>query len=177
MNQRQLWDTALTRSLPALARYVVAEGLTAEAASADPRGFAVSVARSEGWPDWLRLLLTRPLAYRAALDLKVPREPLAELAESRDHATALWANYALAEGSAGDKSAGGSPSESRGRGRLRPKTRPAPRPGTRRQSARGPTPGDSTRPPAWLRRNHPGAAALWSGWTVNEGRLVPSRDP
>src|SRR4051812_9837506 len=34
VNQRQLWDNALSRSLPPLARYVLAEALTAEAASA-----------------------------------------------------------------------------------------------------------------------------------------------
>ncbi len=102
VNQRQLWDTALNRSLPPLARYVVAEKLTAEAASADPRAYGAAVAKSEGWPVWLRLLLIRPLAYSTALDLSVPRDYLKMLARNPDQATALWALYTLAEGSEGD---------------------------------------------------------------------------
>jgi hypothetical protein len=62
VNQRQLWDIALRKPLPPLARYLVAEAPTAEAAVADPHAYGVAVARSEGWPDWLRLLLLRPIA-------------------------------------------------------------------------------------------------------------------
>ena len=64
-NDRQRIGSALDRKRPAgpLARYVVAEGLTPEAIRADPKGYALMVAKSEGWPDWLRLLLVRPLAY------------------------------------------------------------------------------------------------------------------
>ncbi len=84
VNQRQLWDVALRKDLPPLARYVVAEGLTDEAAAADPKGYGLAVVRSEGWPDWLRLLLLRPLAYRAAAGHPLPREALAELRQTRD---------------------------------------------------------------------------------------------
>src|SRR5262249_44674293 len=96
VNQRQLWDVALSRQLPPLAGYVVAEARTAEAGEAAPRAYGAAVARSEGWPVWLRLLLTRPMAYAAALDRPVPRTSLAELTRNPDRATALLATYALA---------------------------------------------------------------------------------
>jgi hypothetical protein len=173
VNQRQLWDIALRRTLPPLARYVVAEGLTAEAASADPRGYGVAVARSEGWPDWLRLLLTRPLAYRAALDLPVPRDPLTELTRSPDRSTALWATYALAEGSSGD------PKDADTLRRLASEDTPE-RPlaallvtalDATRLDARLKALDDATR---WLRHHHPEAARLWEGWRVVDGRPVRS---
>jgi hypothetical protein len=174
VNQRQLWDIALRRPLPPLARYVVAEALTAEAASADPRSYGVAVARSEGWPAWLRLLLTRPLAYRAALDLPVPREPLAELARSSDRSTALWATYALAEGSAGD------PDYATSLRRAATEDDPE-----RPLAALLVTALDATRLDArlraldeatvWLRHHHPEAARLWEGWRVGDGR--PARAP
>lgn len=174
VNQRQLWDIALRKDLPPLARYVVAEALTAEAASADPQGYALSVARSEGWPDWLRLLLLRPLAYRVAFDLDVARGPVEELASHKEPAIALLAAYALAEGSRGD-----------------PKYED-----TIRKSAQGGTPSkplaallaralDASKPEDrlalldeathWLRDHQPDAAALWKGWQVVDGHLVPRR--
>ena len=173
VNQRQLWDIALRRSLPPIARYVVAEALTAEAASADPRGFGVSVARSEGWPDWLRLLMIRPLAYRAALNLRVPREPLRELTRADDHATTLWANYALAAGPEGEKSAetvlrqaATGDGFDRLLARLLLKALDAKRLDEQLAALDEAT--------LWLRRNHPGAAPLWRRWTIISGRLVPA---
>lgn len=176
MNQRQLWDIALRKRLPPLARYVVAEGLTAEAATADPRAYGAAVARSEGWPVWLRLLLTRPMAYAAALGLAVPRPSLRELARSPDRATALWATYALAAGPEGEPGSAGD---------LR-----------RRARAEGPDRGlagflaaalDETRleerfkalddATAWLRTHHPEAAVLWEGWRVEGDRLVRRGKP
>lgn len=97
--QRQRWDLALSRNPPPLARYLLAESLTAEAVSADPRGYALAVSRSEGWPDWLRLLILRPLAYWAADHPgghTLPREPLVELTRHADPILALWARYTLA---------------------------------------------------------------------------------
>lgn len=95
VNQRQRWDICLRRPLPALARYVIAESLTAEAASADPRGYALSVARSPDWPDWLRLVLTRPMAYAAVEGVKFPELALEELQANRDRGVALWASFVL----------------------------------------------------------------------------------
>ena len=40
------------------------------------RGFALAVARSPDWPDWLRLLLARRLAYGAGRGYADPREAL-----------------------------------------------------------------------------------------------------
>lgn len=97
VTQRQLWDLALSRVPPERARYVVAEALTGEAIAADPNGFALAVARSEGWPGWLRVLLARPLAYGADV-YGLPKAPLAELRASDDPMVALWAAYAQAAG-------------------------------------------------------------------------------
>lgn len=97
VTQRQLWDLALSRVPPERARYVVAEALTGEAIAADPNGFALAVARSEGWPGWLRVLLARPLAYGADAH-GLPKAPLAELRASDDPIVALWAAYAQAAG-------------------------------------------------------------------------------
>lgn len=176
INQRQLWDVGLRKSLPPLARYVVVEALTAEAAAADPRGYGASVARSEGWPAWLRLLLTRPMAYAAAFDLPVARGSLAELARSPDHATALWATFALAEGSEGEPAHDAS---------LR---REAATDGPDRPLAAHLVAAlDSARledrlkaldaATLWLRHNHPEAAALWKGWEVVGDRLVSTPKP
>ncbi len=174
VNQRQLWDVALETKLPPLARYVVAESLTEEAAAADPRGYGLAVARSEGWPDWLRLLLVRPLAYRAATDLPLPREALAELRRSHDPATLLWSTYALAEGSKGDAEAVESL-----RGSAQGKTPEAPLAAflfqaqeATRYSDRVQALDDAT---LWLRRHHPEASRLWNGWEVENDRLVPRR--
>jgi len=171
VNQRQLWDITLRTTLPPLARYVVAEGLTAEAASADPRGYGMAVARSEGWPVWLRLVLTRPLAYRAALDLPVPREPLRELAGSPDRQTALWAAYALAEGEEGDpafrdvlRRAAAEDGPDRPLAQLLSNALESDRVNDRLKFLDEAT--------LWLRDHHPDAAKLWSGWKVEGGRLL-----
>ncbi|MGE3820142.1 MAG: hypothetical protein AB7I30_12035 [Isosphaeraceae bacterium] len=121
VNQRQLWDVALRRDLPPLARYVVAEGLTAEAVAADPKAYGAAVARSEGWPDWLRLILTRPMVYTAAIDRPVPRESLIELTASPSPALVLLARFALAASSAGDPESEAALREAaeRGEGELR----------------------------------------------------------
>jgi hypothetical protein len=174
VNQRQRWDTALNRRIPPLARYVVAESLTAEAASADPRAYGVAVAKSEGWPVWLRLLMTRPMAYAAAYDLPVPRESLTSLARNTDRATALWATYALAEGSDGDP-------ESAASLRLSAETADEFRPlaldllsalNTTRLDDRIKALDSAT---IWLRTHHPDAAPLWSGWQIAGDRLIPAR--
>jgi hypothetical protein len=174
VNQRQLWDIALRKPLPPLARYVVAEALTAEAASADPGGYGASVARSEGWPAWLRLLLTRPLAYAAALGRPVPSEPLAELARHPDPAVALWARFALAaapggpapEAAAALRAAARSdaPEPERDLARLLVEALDAPRLLGRLRALDEAT--------VWLRRHHPDAAALWEGWEIQGNRLV-----
>jgi hypothetical protein len=171
VSQRQLWDIGVRdRGLPPLARYLVAEALTAEAASADPRGYALSVARSEGWPNWLRLLLLRPLAFRAAEGGTIAPEPLAELRRHPDPMIGLWAAFTQAaahhdedtarrdlqraagsEGPAGEQARSLLAAlEARGDERTR---------GLMRATLR-------------LRRGHPEAARIWEGWGVHVDHLV-----
>ena len=174
VNQRQYWDTCLRRPLPPLARYVLAEALTAEAVASDPRGYALAVARSEGWPVWLRLLLTRPLAYAAAQGVPIPARELRELRDRRyDPAIGLWVDFALAVSTPADDEAaeslaraarGEAPDRNLARileGALRSKGIER----TRRLD-------EATR---WLRTDHPEAAKLWAGWEVEGERLVRVR--
>lgn len=96
LTARQAWDIVLRKDLPAQARYVIAESLTSEAVATDPRGYALVVARSAEWPGWLRVLLARPIALAAGEGIRVPREPIEELASADDPVLAIWANHALA---------------------------------------------------------------------------------
>ena len=105
--QRSFWEMSLRKPLPGLARYLLAEALTARIVADDPRAYGAAVAKSAGWPDWLRLLLTRPLAYAAARGDDVPHEALGELSRNSDPAVALWADYALAASRQGDPEAAG----------------------------------------------------------------------
>ena len=54
------------------------------------------MARSADWPDWLRLLLARRLAYGEARGYAIPRAGLEELAGHADPIIGLWAASALA---------------------------------------------------------------------------------
>jgi hypothetical protein len=96
VEQRQLWDMSLTLGLPDLARYVLAEGVGAELVAQDPQAFVAAVARSPDWPGWLRLALTRPLAYASSQGHTISRERLGELTRLGDPVIRLWALYALA---------------------------------------------------------------------------------
>lgn len=97
VNQRQLYDISLRRDLPPLARAIAAQALTSEAIRDDPRAYALAVARSEGWPDWLRLLMLRPLAEGAGEGLAINQEALRELSEHADPVIRRWAEYTIAE--------------------------------------------------------------------------------
>lgn len=95
----QAWETVIRRELPLPARYVVAESLTSEIVRSRPRAFTLAVARSTGWPSWLRTLAIRPIAYAADDGLSLPSDILAELPCDRTPA-GLWATYArVARGS------------------------------------------------------------------------------
>ena len=87
---------ALQKGLPELARYLLAESISTEPVARDPRAFALTVSRSPGWPDWLRLLLARRLAYGAGRGYAIPREALDELKRHSDPMIGLWATYSLA---------------------------------------------------------------------------------
>jgi hypothetical protein len=176
VNQRQLWDMCLRRPLPPLARYVLAEALTAEAASADPRGYAMAVSRSEGWPAWLRLLLVRPIAYAAERGVAFPRAPLDELRKNPDPTVGLWATAAVAlmdpAGAATNDLEQACGAEGPDR-ELACLLRDSARSGKGSEAARR----SLDRATAWLRAHHAGAAALWAGWEVRDGRLVPRPQP
>jgi hypothetical protein len=101
LNDVQLMEMSLRRDLPELARYLLAEAVTTEAVARDPRAYALEVARSQGWPDWLRLLLARRLAYGASYGYAIPTEALDELTRHSDAMIGLWATYSLAVGGRG----------------------------------------------------------------------------
>jgi hypothetical protein len=176
VNQRQYWDICVRDvGLPALARYLIAEALTAEAASADSRGYALTVARSEGWPNWLRLLLLRPLAYRAAEGGSIAPGPLAELRGHPDPMIGLWAAFAQAA-SAADGAAARQvlQREAQGDGPGRELARLLLEALAAEGAARIRALDRAT---LWLRRHHPEAARLWAGWAVQGDRLVPEPAP
>jgi hypothetical protein len=170
VTQRQLYDGALSRVPPDLARYLLAEALTSDAIRDDPRAFAMAVARSEGWPDWLRLLMVRPLAYGAGQGYAIPAGPLDELRRHPDPAIRLWAAYTRAAASGRDIDA------------ARELGRAAERAGPEQELAAGlrdalglrgvERDAALDRATLWLRRHHPEAARLWDGWEDHAGRLV-----
>jgi hypothetical protein len=175
VNQRQRWDICLRKSLPPLARYVVAEGLTADAVADDPRGYALSVARSEGWPDWLRVILARPLAYASGRGSPVSREPLVELSKNADPAVSFWARFALAASADGDREAGASlENESHREGPYRELAQLLFHALKVRYDERTAALDRAT---LWLRDHHPDCARLWANWEVRAGRLVPRSAP
>ena len=95
VNQRQRWDLALNDQLPDLARYILAESLTSDLVDDNPRAYGMAVARSEGWPVWLRILLARPLLDAAAEGTALDREPLEILSRHDDPVIKLFADFAL----------------------------------------------------------------------------------
>jgi hypothetical protein len=96
VSDRQLMEICLHRDLPNKARYLLAEAVSTEAVASDPRAYALAVALSQDWPDWLRLVLARRLAYGATRGYMVPEMALDELAKHSDPMIRLWANYSLA---------------------------------------------------------------------------------
>ncbi|WZO97616.1 hypothetical protein EP7_004658 [Isosphaeraceae bacterium EP7] len=176
VNDRQKWDIALDREVPARGRYLLAEGLTADAVSGDPRGYVLSVALSEGWPDWLRLLLLRPLALAADRRPRVPPEPLKTLADNADPVIGLWADYARAAGldpkpEAVARLRRDAAAETPNRelaGFLLGALEASDNAGRRSKLA------DAT---AWVRGHHPGAVAVWSGSEVKPARELQPEGP
>jgi hypothetical protein len=96
VTDRQLMEICLHRDLPDQARYLLAEAVSTEAVASDPRAYAFAVALSPDWPDWLRLVLSRRLAYGATRGYAIPQSALEELEKSNDPMIRLWAEYALA---------------------------------------------------------------------------------
>jgi hypothetical protein len=173
VNQRQYWDTCLRRPLPPLARYLLAEALTAEAVTGDPRGYALAVARSRDWPVWLRLLLARPLAYAAAQGVPIPAAALRELREKRyDPCIRLWADFALAvskprDGDAAVELQRAAESSGPEQAFARFLVDALACQGVERTSR-------LDLATSWLRTHHPEAVPVWSGWRLDGDRLAPA---
>lgn len=165
-------EMALRKDLPPLARYLLAESVTTDLVAHDPRSYALTVARSEGWPIWLRLLLARRLAYGAGRGYAIPREALDELRRQSDPMIRLWATYALA---------------------VPPRPDPDPAMAAElEESAKVPGPTgelaarllDAMRAAGeererlldetteWLRHHHPQSADIWRGWEVRDYGVV-----
>ncbi|WP_161602236.1 hypothetical protein [Tautonia marina] len=171
--ERQRYDIAIRRDLPDLARYLIAESLTAEAATGDPRAYAMAVARSEGdgWPAWFRLLMLRPLAYGSGAGEAIEPVPLRELSEHDDPVIRLWALYTLAEASRYNRNeanqlrdAANQESPEAGLAAVLVQALDAETDAERIDRL-----DEATR---WVRRHHPGALAVWFGWDRFEGELV-----
>jgi hypothetical protein len=129
----------------------------------------MAVAHSEGWPDWLRLLLLRPLAYGAETDAVVPKEPLEELSRHADPMIALWASYTIAahwhdhEAEQVLEREAATPSAHRKLAGILREALHAP------EAERQELLDEAT---FWLRAHHAQAAELWNGWEEKEGQLL-----
>lgn len=169
-NERHRVNFALRKDLPPLARYVIAERLTSEAIRSDPKGYAQMVARSEGWHDWLRLLLVRPMAYGVGEGYRIAWEPIDLLRQNPDAAVALWATYTRAVMAPGDASAVEAlEREAKKEGPfqslavlLDAAARAEGEPRVRKLD-------EAT---TWLRTHHPEASKIWEGWSERDGRLI-----
>ena len=173
-NDVQRLDSAFQRSLPPLARYILAEGLTSDAIRVDPKAYALMTAKSEGWPDWLRLMVARPLAYGAGEGYQIPWEPLEELRKSTDPALSLLATYTRAVMTPGDPpSARTLESEASKPGPFQPFAEMLSISLKLEGEARTRKLDEATR---WLRSHHPQARELWNGW-VDENGVLKQQPP
>lgn len=164
----QLRDQSLERGLPPLARAIMAEGMGPEALAEGPRAFALAVARSEGWPDWLRLLHLEVLADAAGEGEAVDGAALGELARHPDPIIRLWAAYARAEAVPDDRAAVEALERARGGGGevagLAELLVGALRGGGEREEG-------LERARGWTRAHHRELAEIWRGWEVVGGEL------
>jgi hypothetical protein len=173
VEQSQLWDMSLRKGLPDLARYLLAEGIGAELVANDPQEYVSAVARSADWPDWLRLVLARPLAYASTRGHAISRERLGELCRRNDPILRLWALYALAVQPRPDPQtiveieqatrASGPEHE------LAERLLAAVRAGEAERLA------ILDQATHWNREHHPDTGRIWEGWSIRGGELV--REP
>jgi hypothetical protein len=169
-NDLQRTELAFRKALPPLARYLAAEGMTPEAIRNDPNGFALMVAKSEGWPDWLRLLMMRPMAYGVGEGYRIAWEPLDLLRGNPDPAVSLWATYTRAVMPPGDPSAARSLEQSAAKeGPFQPLAALLESASKAEGEARTRKLDEAT---AWIRDHHPESAKLWKGWKERDGKLV-----
>ncbi len=163
-------EMCLRRDVPDLARYLLAEAISTDEVASDPRRFALAVARSTDWPDWLRLLLARRLTYGASRHYAIPREALDELANHSDPMIGLWATAAQAVGAPDP--------DVKALSVLEQYTHAAGEQGelaTRLLNAIRSPEADRERHldeiTVWLRSHHPQAAKTWRGWHEAGQRL------
>jgi hypothetical protein len=156
---QERWEIALRKPLPPKARYLIAESFPGEVASADSAMFAKIVARSEGWPAWLRLLCLRTVAVAASEGSYLPAEGLAELERGSDVYERALLDYARA--ASGDREALARLRESATANQpvspLAGILAAAIEVGSfeRKQAL--------TEATLWLRQHHPAAVAVWEG--------------
>ena len=163
-------ELAFNKDLPDLVRYIVAEGLTPDAIRADPKAYALQVARSEGWPNWLRLVLTRPMAYGVGEGYRIAWEPLDQLRQNGDQAIVLWATYTRAVMGPGDLPASAAlAAAAQKAGFFQPLAALLDQAAKAEGPARTKKLDEAT---AWLREHHPIVAEIWKGWEVRDGKLV-----
>jgi hypothetical protein len=175
VNDRQRSDIAFRKTLPPLARYIIAEGLTSEAIRTDPKEYAMMIAKSEGWPNWLRLLMVRPMAYGVGEGYRIAWEPLDLLRENPDTAIALWATYTRAVMAPGDPAAAQALEEAtRKEGPFQELAWTLDVAARADGDARIAKLDEAT---AWLRSHHPEAKELWKGWAERDGKLVKEPGP
>jgi hypothetical protein len=138
---------------------VLAEAVSTEAVARDPRAYSLAVALSPDWPDWLRLVLSRRLAYGASRGYAIPQVALEELEKSSDPMTRLWAEYALAVMPALKSTAVAKLEEAARAGDENGKL------ATLLLAARNAAPKERERQldeaTQWLRHHHPQAAKIW----------------
>jgi len=169
-NDVQRMEIAFRKTLPDLVRYIVAEGLTTEAIRSDPKGYAVMVAKSHDWPDWLRLVLVRPMAYGVGEGYRIAWEPLDLLRENKDPAIALWATYTRAAMAPGDAPASAAlDAAARREGMYRPLAALLDAAAKASGEPRRRKLDEAT---AWLRNNHPPVFKFWGDWEEWNGKLT-----
>jgi hypothetical protein len=176
VSQRQFFDLAISRVPPEPARYLCAEALTSGVVKSEPRGFAIAVARSEGWPAWLRVLMTRALVYAAADGVALPPDALDELRSNLDPGVRLWAEAAVAFGG-GERAASARAfllAAAEGDGWEGALAR------LLHQATSHPHGGSwdwLDRATEWMREGHPDARRVWAGWRAGtDGRPERAQD-
>ena len=171
-SDEQKMELSLRKDFPDLARYLLAESVLTELVVRDPRSYAMVVAHSEGWPDWLRLLLSRRLAYGAGRGYDIPHEPLEELKRHSDPMIGLWATYALAvlPRSGTDPAMLAELEETTHSADAREELAIRLVGAIRSQRERETRLDEAT---IWLRRHHAQAAKIWQGWEIRDQRIVP----
>jgi hypothetical protein len=159
VTDHQLMEICLRRDLPDRARYVLAEAVSTEAVARDPRAYGLAVSLSQDWPDWLRLVLSRRLAYGATRGYAIPEIALDQLSKQSDPMIQLWARYSLAmlpgiksNAAAELADAAAGPGDNGMLARMLLEAKEAP-PQERERLL--------DRATIWMRQHHPEAAKIW----------------